>query len=909
MKKKNRQILYLFYGLIRTHSSWLMKYWAIVEPLGCYYKGHQQPGSKSFGGSFSASLPTAWGALETIYKEEFLSFMSSLEEETTLTGAFDNYQKVIPKKDITAFKSAITHVGTSHFLKMNKPIPYPIDTVIRSPAGVHFRVTHCDYDDSGKYIVKGIVSWVEQGPGESENLAIPSEQQLIADGFMLPKTGWTVVWMPGFQPRPSLEYHNQVVPPPRRAWIKKGTTDVQVAFGQDRMLCEPLASNSESLSSERMHRIHCLARRILDFRTHANYLSKQSTDTGLNPIQNKFVSATKLASKEMDRCSKFEADLVQHINPNVDKVDKMFAFPLSPHCETSHEGMLKVYAELGQSYRMFNIEDTSTPTGAVGRCSLTPTTKKRKINLCVDALSAKMFRALLLNLTKKLTELGSHQYVEPLLDALEQFTVQHDYLHEHRMHRQDVIWRQFYGCVLQAFQAEMRYLRINGDCVKSGLQAHEGFLKVVNTALKRHRFNRFIAYCSEQDFVCGEDESVESMLVRMDQCFVEYCSQWDDSEDEPSRLCNNLLKMLEAYFRCVHSVKKQNAWMCEVENIRWHGAYKVCGKNNYVVEGLHRIDTLYGEGMSDFDLENFRGNRFFKMTPEGNGTSHDEINKMENSWMKKCLLSPTFQINVDRSKYIMPLMKCGYEAYGRTKSRSRKASQDMNIEKLMSLFERTDIFPSDVSVKRDFDDNFFWREVSLPKAEGSSKDKAKETVALTPGMTGLFNVLCVPEDVRNDYEHFEDSVERDDENLSVVSSVAGNEPRGINLDEESDSDEDREGDVSNTDTDSKVKLSLKRVGNVQRKNRSKILFSDLLGVDGDDALTGIKAVHLKSKERVKKRIEHVKIMNRYFEHKLQRRMESLRTATNNSIQKTYTKRQCTWKIEYNAIMKADKQQS
>lgn len=69
------------------------------------------------------------------------------------------------------------------------------------------------------------------------------------------------------------------------------------------------------------------------------------------------------------------------------------------------------------------------------------------------------------NLVKKLSELNSTQYVEPLIESLGRFTCQHDYLHEHRMHRSNVIFRQFYGMILQAFQVEIRYLRLNGDPV------------------------------------------------------------------------------------------------------------------------------------------------------------------------------------------------------------------------------------------------------------------------------------------------------------------------------------------------------------------------------------------------------------------------------------------------------------
>jgi hypothetical protein len=183
--------------------------------------------------------------------------------------------------------------------------------------------------------------------------------------------------------------------------------------------------------------------------------TKKSAEPDLGTlVERQFVEAMSLASAEVHRARNFETDLVSHLNENAKSVDQMFVFSMSSHCEGTHDGMLRVFTDMAKSLRMIDVDEGEGKSGAnrLGKSSLLPNTKKRKIHLCVDQLSAKMFRHLKLNLTKKLTELGSGEYVEPLLEALEQFTVQHDYLHEHRMHRQDVIWKQFYGCVLQAFR-------------------------------------------------------------------------------------------------------------------------------------------------------------------------------------------------------------------------------------------------------------------------------------------------------------------------------------------------------------------------------------------------------------------------------------------------------------------------
>lgn len=118
------------------------------------------------------------------------------------------------------------------------------------------------------------------------------------------------------------------------------------------MLRQPLMEDSESLTSIRMHRIHCLARRVVDFGTYSNVLKEKFKGEYATPtsIQLKYLSCIDGVQREIDLARKFETDLFRHINPNAGQVDKMFAFPLSPHCETSHEGMLMAFVDIAKSY-------------------------------------------------------------------------------------------------------------------------------------------------------------------------------------------------------------------------------------------------------------------------------------------------------------------------------------------------------------------------------------------------------------------------------------------------------------------------------------------------------------------------------------------------------------------------------
>ena len=60
-----------------------------------------------------------------------------------------------------------------------------------------------------------------------------------------------------------------------------------------------------------------------------------------------FVQLIENCSKYIDNAAKFQKNMVKHINPKAGTIDRKFAFPISKHCETSHEGMKKVFADVG----------------------------------------------------------------------------------------------------------------------------------------------------------------------------------------------------------------------------------------------------------------------------------------------------------------------------------------------------------------------------------------------------------------------------------------------------------------------------------------------------------------------------------------------------------------------------------
>ena len=62
---------------------------------------------------FSLHLNTVWNHLDKIYSCHIQTFNEKLQCTPRIHGAFDNHQQILPKKNVSEGKSAITQIGTA----------------------------------------------------------------------------------------------------------------------------------------------------------------------------------------------------------------------------------------------------------------------------------------------------------------------------------------------------------------------------------------------------------------------------------------------------------------------------------------------------------------------------------------------------------------------------------------------------------------------------------------------------------------------------------------------------------------------------------------------------------------------------------------------------------------------------
>ena len=139
--KKERQILSLFLGLLRTRSREMLPHHYSVAPLAQWYKRHTQARRQTSSDS-SARLRTVLAKLNDIYTRTIMTFNETLQSLPRAHGSFDNYNNLMSAKHPTEGKHSTNHIGTAMYLREDKLYKLPADTLMRLPGGISLSFVH-----------------------------------------------------------------------------------------------------------------------------------------------------------------------------------------------------------------------------------------------------------------------------------------------------------------------------------------------------------------------------------------------------------------------------------------------------------------------------------------------------------------------------------------------------------------------------------------------------------------------------------------------------------------------------------------------------------------------------------------------------------------------------------------------
>ena len=109
------------------------------------------------------------------------------------------------------------------------------------------------------------------------------------------------------------------------------------------------------------------------------------------------------------------------------------------------------------------------------------------------------------------------------------------------------------------------------------------------------------------------------------------------------------------------------------------------------------------------------------------------------------VLLADFGLVCTRSRFLVALRKCGFGTFGKKdrKPGSRfLGSKEADVQRLVELYEKLDIFPQPNSIPRKLTPNFFWDVVSRPKNQNSEKNKKKESGTMSRSDAIYFKHTC-----------------------------------------------------------------------------------------------------------------------------------------------------------------------
>jgi hypothetical protein len=189
---------------------------------------------------------------------------------------------------------------------------------------------------------------------------------------------------------------------------------------------------------------------------------------------------------------------------------------------------------------------------------------------------------------------------------------------------------------------------------------------------------------------------------------------------------------------------------------------------------------------------------------------------------------------------------------------------------------------------------------------GTDKDKNLEKVELSVGHKILFQQLCKGDDQIDYIEKFDSPDGEDDDDLaSVTSSTFGSDDGNADLILEyvdGPGECDGWGDMDQVSRDIKIGDSLKRLGNTRKQCISKHILCDMLGVDGDVAMVGVKK---KREEKLRKEVRKLNVVYMsvmHFDRKMKKRIHVLKESLAKSKTKTFTRLSYGWRDKYDALM-------
>ena len=346
------------------------------------------------------------------------------------------------------------------------------------------------------------------------------------------------------------------------------------------------------------------------------------------PNERVFFDHLEDCSWEVHKAIAFRSDMVAHLYPHSKKPDKYIHFPLIGRDETTNEGMMLTNNAILTNVGLLQKMDK-------GLYTIAENANKRFVFLYGDALSVSLHGKVYDKILRQITQLGNQEYIETLLSAQDRVVIQKGQFHQ-CMHHLATIYTQFYGGFLQVVQVCNGVKRVTGDPVKGGYQTHHHFAKKVYISCNRLMMRRFCqSGCLNEPVEFSDNaERIRWVLSK----YQKYRDDWEQSNNEPSRMVALFMKSMRSYLRCKRAIKAHDGWHLEIESAHLLRIWKVFGKTTYLRLQCEFMEKFYDSAkLPPIYREIMRANAFC-VKESGTAVAFDEENE---NLTVRCHIEPT----------------------------------------------------------------------------------------------------------------------------------------------------------------------------------------------------------------------------------------------------------------------------
>ena len=262
-----------------------------------------------------------------------------------------------------------------------------------------------------------------------------------------------------------------------------------------------------------------------------------------------------------------------------------------------------------------------------------------------------------------MTSVGKEDYIGMMMKVYKRFIKSHDYLHEN-IHRLQVIFKLFYGGLIQPIQVLPGTKKVKLDPTKGTWKKHEWFVIKIVYAAREVRTKIFMKSLDKQmmDDITSGTISPIAGLWKLQKMYEDFIIESEHSKCELTKCVTVFANIGNRWLMYREAVPLGDGFVLEVEGSDWLPIWSAASKSQYLFAGKRQFVTLYE--LKPWLLQYHRFNQFVRLTKNGRFISLNDLCEKQNISVKDCPKDSNFQHVCHTSKHTLMMELSSLEFFG-----------------------------------------------------------------------------------------------------------------------------------------------------------------------------------------------------------------------------------------------------